>query len=390
MVHLGIISWLSDHLFSSTSTSTEINIADLIEMSIELSIRKLAFLSAVNLISSSISKCEFKTYLNNEEVRKLEYYLFNIEPNKNQNSSMFINNWIGKLYTNNECLIVEHQGQLLVADSYNIKKYALYDWTFTDVTIGEHKFSKTFKMKDVIFCQLNDEDIKQAIDIMYEKYGKLISFAQLHYKKAKGKSGILEIDSMAQGKPDFEETFEKLMNVRFKSFFEADNAVLPLFEGYKYDELGSKTYSDATSRDIKAMIDDVYDFTARAFKIPPIVLKGDIAGNKDVIDQFLTFAVDPLADMLQEEIIRKRYGYDEYQKGNYLKIDTKTIKHIDLLGIATSIDKLISSSVFNVNDIRKAVNEPEINEPWAKQHFITKNYSSVEAYLLELEKGGGN
>jgi HK97 family phage portal protein len=387
VIQLGIISWLTDRLTSSTSEAMEIKIADLIELSIELSIRRLAFQSAVNLIANSISKCEFKTYSNNKEEKKMEYYLFNIEPNKNQNSSMFIHKWISKLYTNNECLIIEHQGQLLIADSFTVKKYALYDWTFSDVQIEEHKFSKNFKMKDVLYYQLNNDDIKQVIDAMYDKYGKLISFGQSHYKKSKGKSGILAIDAMAQGQPNFEETFEKLMNERFKAFFEADNAVLPLFEGYSYEELGSKTYSDASSRDIKAMIDDVYDFTARAFQIPPIVLKGDIAGNKDVIDQFLTFAIDPLADTLQEEVVRKRYGYDEFQKGNYLRIDTKTIKHIDLLSIATSIDKLISSSVFNVNDLRKAVNEPEINEPWANQHFITKNYSSVEAYLKELEGG---
>ncbi len=79
----------------------------------------------------------------------------------------------------------------------------------------------------------------------------------------------MKVDSFAKGDPDYDETFKKLMTEYFKDFFEADNAVLPLFEGFEFEDLGSKTYSETTSRDIKAMVDDIYDFTARAFQIPP-------------------------------------------------------------------------------------------------------------------------
>jgi len=88
--------------------------------------------------------------------------------------------------------------------------------------------------------------------------------------------------------------------------------------------------------------------------------------------------------MLQEEINRKRSGYFEYSKGTYVEIDTKSIKHIDLLSVSTAIDKLIASGAFCINDIRKLVGEPIIDEPWAWQHWITKNYSSIEELLNSL------
>ena len=97
--------------------------------------------------------------------------------------------------------------------------------------------------------------------------------------------------------------------------------------------------------------------------------------------------MDPLVDMLQEEINRKRNGYEGYSKGTYLKIDTKCIKHVDLLSVATAIDKLIGSGAFCINDIRKAVGDEPINEAWANQHFITKNYETVENALTALEGG---
>jgi hypothetical protein len=93
--------------------------------------------------------------------------------------------------------------------------------------------------------------------------------------------------------------------------------------------------------------------------------------------------------MLAEEINRKRNGYAGFAAGTYLMIDTKTIKHIDLLSVAGAVDKLIGSGAFCINDIRKACGDVEIDEPWARQHFITKNYSTVEEALKALGMDGG-
>lgn len=382
---ISIRTWIIDRL--GGSTEIEVNSAAFFDCATEYYIRNLAFQSAINLIANSVSKCEFKTYLKGKEVKEKEYYLFNVEPNKNQNSTTFIHKWLSKLYENNECLIIESNGQLLVADTYFKKEYALFDWQFNGVTVNEYTFNKTFYMSEVMYFQLNNQDIRKLINGMFESYGKLISYAQTSYNKSRGSRGILNVSGMAQGKTNFEKTFEKLMNERFKDFFEAANAVIPLFEGYSYTDIGSKTYSNDGTRDIKAMIDDIYDFTARAFQIPPALLRGDMANIKDAVDNYLTFCIDPLCDMCQEEIVRKRCGYTGFSQNTYIKIDTKTIKHIDLLSVATSVDKLIASGCFTINDIRKAVGDEEIDEPWANQHFITKNYATVEDLLQALERG---
>lgn len=387
---MGLISWLVNRI-SGDPEPTQVEVEEFFNLQAELVIRNLAFQTAVNLVANSVSKCEFKTYFKHEEVKNQEYYLFNIEPNKNQSSSEFIHKWISKLYENNECLIIESNGQLLVADTFFKKEYALFDCQFTGVTVGEFTFNKTFSMSEVMYFKLNNKDIRRVINAMYESYGKLISYGQSSYRKSRGSKGTLEVNAIAEGKTNFKDTFEKLMNERFKKFFEADNAVLPLFDGYKYTDIGSKTYSNEGTRDIKAMVDDIYDFTARGFQIPPVLLKGDLANVGDaVINNYLTFCVDPLTDMLQEETNRKRNGYSGFSQGTYLEIDTKSIKHIDLLSVSTAIDKLIGSGAFCINDIRKLVGEQEIDEPWAKQHWITKNYSSVEDLLKAINGGDPN
>jgi hypothetical protein len=117
------------------------------------------------------------------------------------------------------------------------------------------------------------------------------------------------------------------------------------------------------------------------------LLRGDVQGTKDAVDNFLTFCIDPLVDMLQEEINRKRNGYSGMSKGNYLKIDTKQIRHVDVLSVSTAVDKLIGSGAFCVNDIRELCGESIINEPWAYTHYITKNYMPFEE-ALAAQNGG--
>lgn len=384
---MGLKTWIINRLTGDTEP-TEIQIEEFFNLQAELVVRNLAFQSAVNLVAKSISKCEFKTYFKNKEVKNQEYYLWNIEPNKNQSSSQFITKLITKLYENNECLVIESNGQLLVSDSFNKKEYALFEHQFKDVIVDNFTFNRTFNMSEVLYFKLNNNNVRNLINGMYESYGKLISYGQKSYEKSRGSKGILDINAVAQGKPNFNEIFVKLMNERFKKFFEANNAVLPLFDGYSYQDIGSKTYSNEGTRDIKAMVDDIYDFTGRAIGTPPILLKGEVSGSTDAVDNLLTFCVDPLADMLQEEINRKRSGYSGYSQGTFLTIDTKTIKHIDLLNVSSSIDKLISSGAFTINDIRKLVGDQPIAEDFADQHYMTKNYATVEELMKTLNEGG--
>lgn len=388
---MGLITWLIDKLGGQTIPLTGVDdlMGEYAALMGDVYIRELAFWSAVNMISNSISKCEFKTFMNGKEVKDREYYLWNVEPNKNQNSSAFIHKWISQLYQNNECLIIEVNGQLLIADSFQKNTYALFDYTFNGVTVEEFTFNRTFNMSEVMYFKLSEKDMRRVTAGLYESYNKLIVYGMKSYQKSRGNRGTLNISTMAQGKENFKETVEKLLNERFKTFFNAENAVLPLFDGYTYSDIGSKTYSNEGTRDIRSMMDDVFDFTAKAVGIPPALLRGDVAGLKDAIESYLTFCVDPLVDMLHEEINRKRSGYTGFKAGTYLKIDTKSIKHVDLLSVSASIDKLVASGAFCINDIRKLVGDEPINEPWAWQHFMTKNYSTVAELLATLEGGGG-
>lgn len=377
--------WLLEKLRDGQerTTTEEMTGEDFFGLSAEYYIRELAFWSCVNMIANAVSKCEFKTYVKGQETKGDEYYLWNIAPNLNQNSSAFMHKWIAKLYQNNEALVVEVNGQLLVADGYSRKEYALYDDIFTQVQVGDFTFERSFTQSEVLFLRLSDKNMRPVVNGMYGVYKKLIDYGMASYCKSRGTKGVIAIDAMMTGNPEMNECYTALKNGQFTKFADAESAVLPLYRGMQFTELGNKTYTSEGTRDIRAMIDDVLDFTAKAFGIPPTLLNGEVEGTAEALEHFLTFCIDPLVDMLQEEINRKRSGKAGYLAGTYVRIDTKCIKHVDLLSVSTAIDKLIASGAFCINDIRELVGEQPIGEEWAQKHFMTKNYSTVQD-LLDL------
>lgn len=386
---LNFKKWMIEKLGGELSrvSAADVTAEECFDLSADIFVRELAFWACVNTVANAVSKCEFKTFAGGGETKGPEYYLWNIEPNKNQNSSAFIHKWIAQLYRHNEALVIEQNGQLLVADSYTRTPYALYEDVFTQVQVGDFAFDRSFVQSDVLYFKLSERNMRAVANGLYTVYQKLIDYGMRSYRKSRGTKGTVEVDTMAAGNPKFEESYTELKNTNFKTFADAESAVLPLFKGLKYTDLGTKTYTNEGTRDIRAMIDDVSDFTAKAFGIPPALLSGNVQGTSDALDQFLTFCIDPLCDMLQEEINRKRSGRTGYLAGYYLQIDTRSIKHVDLLSVSNAIDKLISSGVFCINDIRKLCGETVIDAPWAYQHFITKNYETVAGLLAALEGG---
>lgn len=379
---MGLIKWLASKLGGQPVPVSGGDLCAMIdEYAADAAIRETAFAAAVNVVANAIGKCEIKTYENGEEKRGSEWYLWNIEPNKNQNSSGFIHKLILQLYRNGEALVVDQNGQLLVADSFSRAPYALYDDVFSGVTVGSYTFARSYVQEEVLYWQLGDQKIKGLIDRLYSTYAKLIGYAMKAYQQSRGTKGILYYDSIPIAGTEQRAAWDNLIGTRMREWLNSDRAALPLGKGQEFKELSHKTYSNESTRDIRALIDDIGDFTARAFGIPPALLRGDVQDTSKAIDQLLTFCIDPLADMLQEEINRKRNGRAAVLAGTYHKIDTRAIKHVDLLSAATSIDKLIGSGAFSINDIRRLTGEQPINEPWADEHYITKNYERAQDTL---------
>lgn len=340
--------------------------------------------AAINLIANCISKCEFQTFQRGKEFHGDEYYMWNYEPNANQNSSQFIQELVSRLLYNNECLVVEVRDQILIADSFCKEEYALNETVFTGVSRNGFSFDRSFRMSQVLYFRLNNKNIRNLLTNLCSGYNKLLEDAVDKYEKAGGEKGILNIEAQAAGKKygdkTFEQVFDELMNKRFEKFFKSRSAVLPLFSGFNYaPRTGAEQSKKSTSevKDITDLTDEILMKVSQAFNIPVSLLKGDISDVKEITKNFLTFCIDPICDMMTGEINRKRYGKAEVLKQNYLRVDTTCAMHVDIFEIAEKIDKLIASGMYCIDELRKKVGEAELGTDAAQMHYITKNYTEI-------------
>lgn len=390
---ISFLRWLTSG--KNAGQTKEIAVEELAAAAQELSIRVMAFQTCVNLIANFVGKCEFRTFRDKKPCRGKEYYMLNYEPNINQNSTMFWHEFIYRLMLDNEVLVISTKHRdghemLVVADSWEKPdKYPAKMNQYRGVTVGGVTYDKSFRENEVLHLQLNHKNIQPVLDSMYDCYQKLLNAAQKSYTRGRGVRMKVKVDQIAEGDENFATQFKALMDKQVKPWIESDSGVLPEFSGYEYSEMGKENQTKTeNTRDIRAMVDDIFTFTARCMGIVPALIIGEVADSKDAMTRTLTTCIDPLCDQIQEELTRKRYGFEEWQKGNYIQIDTTTIVHFDMFANAANVEKLIGSGAFSINDVLAAAGLPEIDEPWAKKHWLTLNIGTIEAAARAAENGG--
>lgn len=348
---------------------------------------ELALFTAVDFIARSLAKCEFVTVNNNRESRKAEYYLWNYSPNKHQTKIEFFTQAVAKLIFDNELLIIETaDNQLLIADSFSRTEHALIDDSFSGITCRNFTYQRTFFESEVIYLQYNNFALKGLLADMCNTYEQLMLSAQERYNKAVGHKGILELENYSFGDENFAETYNKVLAKQFKAFYSNKNAVMPIFKGMKYSEpstdAGKTTNSEIN--DIQKLKAEAYTIVGNALHIPPAILSGEASQLSDAMDCAIGNAIDPIANMFEQEITKKRFGANEFSKGNYLLIDTTTVRHIDAISQANNLDKSIASGVLTPAQAQKYCNMLPCSEAWAHIYYLTKNYRTITNAL----KGG--
>lgn len=352
-----------------------------------------AYISVVSLVARMIAGREFRTYKNNKEHRGREWYRWNFDISANLTPLSFWYAVVNSMFVNGEALILDIDGELLPADTWTAGDEVIYDRTYSQIVAGGMEVNKTFKEKDVIHLYANRGWAVTGIgtignlEVMKKSYIRLVKAAISGYTKSRGIKGTLEMETNLAGTQDFKDNLQRLRESEFGKFAESDNAILPLYKGMKYNPLGEKTYSGETTRDVRALIDDAVDFVARAYGIPPQLVNGSNTDVEPALNYALTSFFDPLFRHISNEITRKVYGQRAVFRGDYLRIDTRQIKHADIIEEASHLSSLIGTGLVSANQVLHMLGDAEIDEDWADGHFITLNNAPAGQFTTP-EKGG--
>lgn len=346
--------------------------------------KELGLQIAISYIANTISKCEFKVYEGGREVQNELYYMLNVNPNPNQNSSQFLNALVTRYYRKGEALVFpdSRKNRLYVADGFSMEQKPLSDNIFSSISLENETLTRKFKASDVFYFRLDDVNIKRLIDGAFEQYSTVMQAAIDGFIRRNGKKYKLNLDQYKAGDPEFQKLYESFLKKQLETFVNAANAVYPQFRGQNLEEFDKTAAGNyGGSADVIAIRKEMFDVVAQAFKIPLSMMYGNITNINDMINMFLTFTIDPLADMLSEEITRKMYPFKNWQKGNYVKCDTSCISHVDILDVADKVDKAISSGVVCVDEVRKRLDMEPYGDEFGQMRFVTRNYATIDEVL---------
>lgn len=382
---MGFFDWLGRKLMPKQGTYdvTSYRAEETTEQKIMLD--AYAMFTAVDLIANLISGCEFRTFRGETETHGAEWAALNVKANRNQNAAEWKHELVSRLLLTGEVLCVQlSDGQRIIAEGFSKEDRTLYDSIFTQVSRDGLTLTRTYYSGDVIYMQSPANAKRAWFQTVMAGYERLMRSSADRFVNADGERGILTISALAQGDNNFESKFNDLMNNYFKGYFKSKNAVLPLYEGYSYDVKNTSrtgAYTNDLSA-VKTLADEAVGRAAQLFGIPPSYIRGDAAGIEDTMIAALTNCIKPLAGQISAELTAKLFTVDEIAGGSRITVDTGGVIFRDPIASAERLSELYGAG-WSRNEINRLLGQPRINEGWADEHFVTRNYGEINSVIAE-------
>ncbi|MDK8646356.1 phage portal protein [Staphylococcus condimenti] len=370
-------SWMYDlELFQDTSEKAYL--------------KQAALNTCIEFLARTLSQSEFRFLdADNKSLKDQSWYKLNVRPNTDLSSTDFWQKVIYKLIYDNEVLIVVTDTKdLVVADNYNRKKYALYPDIFEDVTVSDYEFERSFNMDEVIYLTYNNERLNKFTEGLFADYGeifgRMISAQMRNYQIR----GIMNVDSNAVNDEKNTKKMQNYVNKVVNAFSNNGVAVAPLTKGFDYQDVSSASKSNnAPFDELGKLFRSLIDIVAKAIGIPPSLIHGEMADLDNAMKSYIKFCIKPLIKKIEDELNAKLLKQNEVIKGKRIKvigIDKK-----DPLEMAESIDKLVSSSTFTPNQVLVLLGEEPSDDPQMDQYFVTKNYTTTREETADSTPEGG-
>lgn len=363
----------------------EKSIMELITVDIKkLELSKMAIEKAENMIAKAIAKSEFVVQRGNERVKDDIYWMLNIRPNANETATDFWMRAMKKLLREDECVICILKNGIFIADSYSADNSVTMPQVYKNITISVNDktmtLNKNFSANDIIHLRAKNRKVRGYLEKTLKLYNNTVS-ALCEAKKIAGSPKFaLNMDSQQPiiRKRDADGTEKSLTIDEYKKdikrLLESDDIeVLINSTGLKVEQM--KITTDVSSEDIAKMAKEIFTECAFAYDIPKAVFLGEITEKADSTNEFITYAVSWIVEIINDSMNAKMVGKEDYLKGEKIWIDISQYKHIDIIQSAANLDKLRAIG-FNFDEILKLVGWEPLNTEFSKERVLTKNYTN--------------
>lgn len=357
----------------------------------------LAEAHAIDLIAKTIAKCEIQTFeLKDKKVQETKqdlYWTLNLQPNYNENGTMFMYKLVTKLLTDKTTLVLINKTQkanlLYVADTYEATDDILRGKSFSNIEVSDNegnslKLTKTYNSNNSIYYSLKNKKLATASENFKVNISKILKATQKSFIQAnttkwrlKNPGGQPTMIDVETKKPISYEDYKAKIT---EGLLSEGEAIVMLSEMFDLISLNKDYKKELT--DFETLFVRTGSTVAQKWDIPLDVFFGNRTEKSTGNSDFITFAVDPYFEIIEDGFNVSLVGKEDYLKGEYVQFNRTNIVHKDVLDCGTGIDKLTANR-FSRNEINKLLKLPQIDEAWANEHALTKNYENTEGGAKE-------
>ena len=104
------------------------------------------------------------------------------------------------------------------------------------------------------------------------------------------------------------------------------------------------------------------------------MFNGNITEKSDATNEFITYAVSPVAEVINDTLTAYVVGEQDYcDKTEKVLVWLARFKHVDVVDSAVNLDKLRGIG-FNFDEILEMVGYPALYTEFSQARALTKNY----------------
>lgn len=371
-----------DFLFQDRNKEMQ-SLAEIIAVDMEkLNLSKLAIEKAVLMIAKAIAKSDILIQTDSKEKRQKEYRL-NIQPNDHECGTVFWTEVVKKLLTEQEALIIPLNKKYYRAESWTTTNEVMVSRTYRNVMLNcagyDYAIYRSFDSSEVIHLRHDNSRIRLYLQNVVGQLDKTVdavnAMMQLsNQPRFKLKLGTTALNFRERSADGTQKTITKEQYVeKIKKLLSSESMeVLTETDNVKVEQMQVNTSVNAET--ISKMAQQINNEVANAFDIPEAVFNGNITEKSDATNEFITYAVSPVAEVINDTLTAYVVGEDDYcSKNEKVMVWLARFKHVDVVDSAVNLDKLRGIG-FHLDEIRGMVGYPLLNTEFSTERALTKNY----------------
>lgn len=371
-----------DFLFQDRNKEIQ-SLAEIIAVDMEkLNLSKLAIEKAIMMIAKAIAKSDILIQTESKEKRKKEYRL-NVQPNDNECGTVFWTEVVKQLLTEQEALIIPLSGKYYRATSWSHTNEVMMKRVYKDVMLscGDENLTifSTLQSDEVIHLRYDNARIRLYLQNVVGQFDKTMDSinammqlsSQPRFKLKLGTNALSFREKQADGTDKVMTRDQYVLKIK-KLLTSDDLEVLTEQENASVEQMQINTTVKA--EELAKMALQINNEVANAFDIPEAVFNGNITEKSDATNEFITYAVSPIAEVINDTLTAYVVGENDYcRKNEKVMVWLARFKHVDVVDSAVNLDKLRGIG-FHLDEIREMVGYPLLNTEFSTERALTKNY----------------